>query len=89
MLWLVECFTERTRFLRTTKVVGFRAVHRVSESLDEAAMESQASDFISDPHAITDQTATMGEFVANVGHIDEPVPTAELFAFGPYDAINS
>ena len=61
----------------------------VSEDLAEAAIESQASDFISDPHTITDQTATMGEFVANVGNIDEPVPTAELFAFGPYDAIDS
>jgi len=61
----------------------------VSEDLAEAAIESQASDFISDPHAITDQTATMGEFVANVGNIEEPVPTEELFAFGPYDAINS
>jgi len=61
----------------------------VSEDLAEAAIESQASDFISDPHTITDQTATMGEFVANVGNIDEPVPTEELFAFGPYDAINS
>jgi len=31
----------------------------------------------------------MGEFVASVGNIDEPVPTDELFAFGPYDAIDS
>lgn len=61
----------------------------VSEDLAEAAMESQVSDFISDPNTVTDQTATMGEFVANVGNIDEPVPTEELFAFGPYDAINS
>ena len=61
----------------------------VSDELAEAAMKSQASDFISDPHAITDQTATMGEFVASVGNIDDPVPTEELFAFGPYDAIDS
>jgi NitT/TauT family transport system substrate-binding protein len=61
----------------------------VSEDLAEAAIESRASDFISDPHTITDQTATMGEFVASVGNIDEPVPSEELFAFGPYDAINS
>ena len=61
----------------------------VSDELAEAAMESQASDFISDPHAITDQVATMGEFVASVGNIEEPVPTEELFAFGPYDAIDS
>ena len=58
----------------------------VSEELATAAMDSQASDFFSDPHAITDQAATMGEFVANVGNIEEPVATADLFAFDPYDA---
>ncbi|KTG10660.1 nitrate ABC transporter substrate-binding protein [Haloprofundus marisrubri] len=58
----------------------------VSEDLAKAAMESKASEFISDPHAITDQAATMGEFVANVGNIEEPVATENLFAFGPYDA---
>ncbi|ELY96312.1 ABC transporter substrate-binding protein [Natrialba taiwanensis] len=59
----------------------------VSEDLATAAMDSQASDFISDPHAITDQTETMGEFVANVGNIEEPIATENLFAFDPYDAI--
>jgi NitT/TauT family transport system substrate-binding protein len=59
----------------------------VSEDLATAAMDSNASEFISDPHAITDQAATMGEFVANVGNIEEPVATEDLFAFDPYDAI--
>jgi NitT/TauT family transport system substrate-binding protein len=59
----------------------------VSEDLATAAMDSKASEFISDPHAITDQAATMGEFVASVGNIEEPVPTEELFAFDPYDAL--
>ena len=59
----------------------------VSEDLATAAMDSKASEFISDPHAITDQAATMGEFVANVGNIEEPVATEDLFAFDPYDAI--
>ena len=58
----------------------------VSEELATAAMDSRASDFFSDPHAITDQAATMGEFVANVGNIEEPVATEDLFAFDPYDA---
>ena len=49
-------------------------------------MDSQASDFFSNPHAITDHAATMGEFVANVGNIEEPVATENLFAFDPYDA---
>jgi NitT/TauT family transport system substrate-binding protein len=60
----------------------------VSEELAAAAMESKASDFISDPHAITDQAAKMGEFVANVGNIGEPIATEDLFAFEPYDASN-
>jgi NitT/TauT family transport system substrate-binding protein len=59
----------------------------VSEDLAKAAMDSKASEFISDPHAITDQAATMGEFVASVGNIEEPVATENLFAFDPYDAI--
>src|SRR6056297_3253687 len=58
----------------------------VSEDLATAAIDSKASEFISDPHAITDQAATMGEFVANVGNIEEPVATEDLFAFEPYDA---
>ncbi|MFC6976600.1 ABC transporter substrate-binding protein [Halomicroarcula sp. GCM10025709] len=61
----------------------------VSEDLATAAMDSKASEFISDPHAITDQAATMGEFVANVGNIEDPVATEDLFAFGPYNAIQS
>ncbi|WP_283401582.1 ABC transporter substrate-binding protein [Halorubrum sp. DM2] len=59
----------------------------VSEDLAKAAMESKASDFLSDPHAITDQATTMGEFVANVGNIEKPVATENLFAFDPYDTI--
>lgn len=59
----------------------------VSEDLATAAVDSKASEFISDPHAITDQAATMGEFVASVGNIEEPVVTENLFAFDPYDAL--
>jgi len=66
-----------------TSVIG----SGVSEELATAAMDSRASDFFSNPHAITDQAATMGEFVANVGNIEQPVATADLFAFDPYDAI--
>jgi NitT/TauT family transport system substrate-binding protein len=91
---LVEQHTAATKFTANSPDVA--ASHAasvigsgVSEELAKAAMESRASDFISDPHGITDQTATMGEFVANVGNIDEAVPTEELFAFGPYDAIDS
>ncbi|WP_198526021.1 ABC transporter substrate-binding protein [Haloferax sp. ATB1] len=59
----------------------------VSEDLAKAAMDSRASDFLSDPHAVTEQAATMGEFVADVGNIEEPVATDDLFAVDAYDAI--
>ena len=59
----------------------------VSEDLAKAAMDSKASEFVSDPHAITDQAATMGEFVASVGNIEKPGATEDLFAFDPYDSI--
>jgi NitT/TauT family transport system substrate-binding protein len=59
----------------------------VSEDLAKAAMDSQASEFLSDPHAIIDQAATMGELVATVGNIEEPLATETLFASAPYDAI--
>ena len=61
----------------------------VSGELATAALDSRASEFITDPHAITDQATTMGEFVANVGNIEELVATAELFAFEPYDTIQA
>ena len=69
--------------VHATSVIGSGA----SEELATAAMSSRASDFFSNPHAITGQAATMGEFVANVGNIEQPVATADLFAFDPYDAI--
>jgi len=59
----------------------------VSEELASEAMGSRASNFVSDPHSITDQTSTMAQFVAGVGNIAEPVPTADLFAFEAYDTI--
>jgi NitT/TauT family transport system substrate-binding protein len=60
----------------------------VTEDLAMTAMDSQASEFVSNPHPITDQAATMGKFVANVGNIEEPVTTEHLFALDPYDAIH-
>ncbi|RDZ62457.1 nitrate ABC transporter substrate-binding protein [Haloferax sp. Atlit-12N] len=89
---LVEQHTAATEFTANSPDVA--ATHAasvigsgVSEQLATKAMDSRASAFISDPHAITEQTATMGEFVANVGNIEAPVATEDLFAFSPYDAI--
>ena len=89
---LVEQHTAATEF--TADSPDAAAAHAasvigsgVSEELATAALDSKASEFITDPHAITDQAMTMGEFVANVGNIEEPVATADLFAFDPYDTI--
>ncbi|WP_336329264.1 ABC transporter substrate-binding protein [Haloarcula sp. CGMCC 1.2071] len=89
---LVEQHAAATEF--TTDAPDTAATHAasvigsgVSEDLATAAMDSRASAFVSDPHAITDQTETMGSFVATVGNIEAPVATENLFAFDPYDAI--
>ncbi|PSP20116.1 nitrate ABC transporter substrate-binding protein [Halobacteriales archaeon QH_10_67_13] len=89
---LVEQHVAATEF--TTDSPDAAAAHAasvigpgVSEGLATAAMDSRASDFLSDPHAITDQAGTMGEFVANVGNIEELVATEDLFAFDSYDAV--
>jgi len=89
---LVEQHVAATEFTRDSPDVA--AAHAasvigsgVSEDLATAAMDSQASEFFSNPHTITEQAATMGEFVADVGNIEDPVATDNLFAFEPYDAI--
>ena len=89
---LVEQHTAATEF--TADSPDAAAAHAasvigsgVSEELATAALDSKASEFITDPHAITDQAMAMGEFVANVGNIEEPVATQDLFAFDPYDTI--
>lgn len=58
----------------------------VSDELARQALDSQASDFVSDPRSITEQAATMGEIVTGLGNIDAPVDESELFAFEPFDA---
>ena len=89
---LVEQHVAATEF--TTDSPDAAAAHAasvigsgVSEELATDAINSHASEFISDPHAITDQAATMGEFVASVGNIEELVATEDLFAFDSYDAV--
>ncbi|MCX2818734.1 ABC transporter substrate-binding protein [Haladaptatus sp. F3-133] len=89
---LVEKHVQATRFVEekpqtaashAASVIG----SGVTTDLAVTALESRASDFISDPHAVTDQTATMSEYVASVGNIDEPVSVDDLFAFEPYDSV--
>lgn len=88
---LVEQHTRATEFVADSpdeaaadaaSVIG----SGVSEELAREALDSRASDFVSDPRAITEQAATMGEIVTGLGNIEAPVPESELFAFEPYDA---
>jgi len=89
---LVDAHVEATQFVESNPTTA--AAHAasvigsgVSVDLAEAAMQSRAADFISDPREIVDQTETMSEYVSEVGNIEEPITTENLFAFEPYDAI--
>jgi len=89
---LVDAHVQATQFVESNPTTA--AAHAasvigsgVSVELAEAAIQSPAADFVSDPREIVDQTETMSEYVAEVGNIGEPVATEDLFAFGPYDSI--
>lgn len=89
---LVDAHVQATQFVGSnpTKAAAHAASvvgSGVSVELAEAAMQSQAADFISDPREIVEQTETMSEYVAEVGNIEEPIATGNLFAFAPYEAI--
>jgi NitT/TauT family transport system substrate-binding protein len=91
---LVEQHVAATEF--TTESPDAAAAHAasvigsgVSEDLAETAMRSRAADFVSNPHTVTDQAATMSEFAASVGTVDSPVATEDLFAVEAYDALQS
>ncbi|MGQ4555119.1 ABC transporter substrate-binding protein [Halobellus sp. GM3] len=51
------------------------------------AMDSPASDFITDPHRIEDGAQVFSEYAAEAGRIDEALSNEELFDFGVYDSI--
>jgi len=59
----------------------------VSEQRAREALESRASDFLSDPHTIAEQTEPMADLVADAGNTEEVVDTDELFNFDVYDAV--
>jgi len=89
---LVDAHIQATQFVKSNRNTA--AAHAasvigsgVSVDLAEAAMQSRAADFISDPQEIADQTETMSEYVADVGNIDQPVESDELFAFEPYESV--
>ncbi|WP_135853974.1 ABC transporter substrate-binding protein [Halorussus salinus] len=89
---LVSAHVDATEFVRdnpekaaedASAVIG----SGVSDDLAIAAMESKASSYLSDPHAITSQTEQMAEYVAAVGNTDEVVSNEKLFHFEAYDAV--
>jgi len=61
----------------------------VSTDLARQAIDSQASDFLSDPHEVRDQAATMAEFVEEVGNTDSVVSPEQLFDFSVYDSVSN
>lgn len=61
----------------------------VSTELARQAIDSQASDFLSNPHQVREQAATMAQFVNEVGNTDSVVSPDQLFDFSVYDAVSS
>jgi len=61
----------------------------VSAELARQAIDSQASDFLSNPHQVREQAATMAQFVNEVGNTDSVVSPNQLFDFSVYDAVSS
>ncbi|MFB6092895.1 MAG: ABC transporter substrate-binding protein [Haloquadratum sp.] len=57
------------------------------EKIAREAMDSRASDFITDPHKIADGAAVFSEYAAQLGKIGEPLSNEQLFDFGVYDAL--
>lgn len=89
----VEQHTKATRFVRenpekaaedAATVIG----SGVSTELAQTAIDSRASDFLTDPHEIEDQAATMAQFVESVGNTSSVVSTEQLFDFSVYDSIS-
>ncbi|EMA55941.1 nitrate/sulfonate/bicarbonate ABC transporter periplasmic protein [Halococcus salifodinae DSM 8989] len=90
----VEQHSKATQFLRenpkkaaedAAAVIG----SGVSTELAREAIDSQASDFLSDPHELRDQAATMAEFVKEVGNTDSVVSPDQLFDFEVYDTVSN
>lgn len=52
----------------------------------ERAMTSKISNFVADPHEITEATKVMHDFSAEIGALKKPVPLDQLFDTSLYDA---
>ena len=60
----------------------------VSTELARQAIDSQASDFLSNPHQVREQAATMARFVNEVGNTSSVVSPNQLFDFSVYDTVS-
>ena len=90
----VEQHTKATQFVRenpkkaaedAASVIG----SGVSTELARQAIDSQASDFLSDPNEVREQAATMAQFVKDVGNTGSVISPEQLFDFSVYDAISN
>ena len=61
----------------------------VSTELARQAIDSRASDFLSDPHEIREQAKTMAQFVKEVGNTGSVVSPDQLFDFSVYDSVSN
>jgi NitT/TauT family transport system substrate-binding protein len=89
----VEQHSRATRFVRenpkraaedAATVIG----SGVTTELAREAIDSRASDFLTDPHEVEDQAATMAQFVEEVGNTSSVVSPEQLFDFSIYDGIS-
>lgn len=60
----------------------------VSTELARQAVDSRASDFVSNPHQVREQAATMARFVEEVGNTSSVVSPSQLFDFSVYDGVS-
>lgn len=91
---LVEQHIKATRFVHENPKKAAKDAAAVigsglSTELARAAMESWASDFLSNPHEVSKEAATMAQFVEKVGKTKSVVSPEELFDYSVYDAVSN
>ncbi|MFB6152036.1 MAG: ABC transporter substrate-binding protein [Haloarculaceae archaeon] len=62
-------------------------IDSLGESTARAAMDSRASAFVTDPHAIEKHATTFSEYAARLGKTDATLSRSEMFDFGVYDSL--
>jgi NitT/TauT family transport system substrate-binding protein len=62
-------------------------IDSLEESTAQAAMDSRASAFVSDPHAIEEHAVTFSEYANRLGKTDQNLSKAEMFDFEVYDSL--